>query len=266
MGHDELRDLTDAYVLDVLPEHERRTYEAHLTTCTECTEAVREGLRLAAALAQVVEQREPPAHLRRKVLETTRRSEPLAWKGAAPPRRGMAPALTVAAALTAVALGVYAATVRGDVTRLRAELEQVQARAVSAERELVHLREAAQSGERARVVLAATDVSQVVLRGQGAAPNAHGRALWSRSAGLLFSASNLPALPGGRTYQLWIVTKSRPLSAGLLTVDSRGRANLVADMPQTAEPVQIALTNEPAGGVAAPTGEVVLAGDVSPSL
>lgn len=255
MSHDELRELTESYVLGALTQEERRALEEHLTTCAECAKDVRELMRVAEALGQLVEQREPPPQLRDRLLEAvggsparTRRSVPL-WMAAA-------------AALAAIGAGLYAVTVHVASARLEAELQEARSRIASTERELVQLREVAGAAERARMVLVAEDVSQIELEGQPAAPNAHGRALWSGSAGLLFTAADLPALPAGRVYQLWVVTDSQPLSAGLVTPDAAGRASLAAGMPSGTRPVQIALTIEPAGGVPAPTGEVLLAGAV----
>ena len=78
---------------------------------------------------------------------------------------------------------------------------------------------------------------------------------------MVFNASNLPPLPAGRTYQLWVVTAQAPISAGLLTPDAQGSVsetfNTPPDIPQ---PVAMAVTIEPAGGVPAPTGERYLVG------
>jgi anti-sigma-K factor RskA len=94
---------------------------------------------------------------------------------------------------------------------------------------------------------------------------ASARAFWSRSRGMVFTASNLPALPPGRVYQLWVLTaQPAPISAGLLTPDSQGSVNETfitpSDIPQ---PVALAVTIEPAGGVPSPTGEKYLVGTVA---
>jgi anti-sigma-K factor RskA len=115
-------------------------------------------------------------------------------------------------------------------------------------------------------VLTAPDVARIDLAGQTpVAPQATARAFWSRSRGMVFTAANLPPLPAGRVYQLWVVTAQRaPLSAGLLTPDGQGSVsatfNTPADIPQ---PVALAVTIEPAGGVPAPTGDRYLIGTVA---
>jgi anti-sigma-K factor RskA len=82
---------------------------------------------------------------------------------------------------------------------------------------------------------------------------------------MVFTASNLPPLPAGRVYQLWVLTaQPAPLSAGLLTPDAQGGVNeTFSTPPDIPQPVALAVTIEPAGGVPAPTGEKYLVGTVA---
>ena len=102
---------------------------------------------------------------------------------------------------------------------------------------LMPRRRAASDGARGAAVGArAPDTARVDLAGQPAAPSASARAFWSRSRGLVFTASNLPALPEGRVYQLWVLTgQPAPISAGLLTPDRDGRVPPVRDPAGYAE-------------------------------
>ena len=111
------------------------------------------------------------------------------------------------------------------------------------------------------MVLASSDLIRVDLTGQASAPMATARAFWSRSRGLIFTASSLPPLPAGRTYQLWIVTPDAPVSAGLLRPGERGDVHAVFSTPRDVVRVAaVAVTVEPDGGVPAPTGEKYLVG------
>ncbi len=74
----------------------------------------------------------------------------------------------------------------------------------------------------ALAVLVAPDVARIDLAGQAAAPLARARALWSRDRGMVFSVTDLPPAPEGRVYQVWVVTSTAPISAGLLTPDASG--------------------------------------------
>ncbi len=144
---------------------------------------------------------------------------------------------------------------------LDARLAEATARAREAERATSDARRAADLAQSAIAVLAAPDLARIDLAGQPAAPAASGRALWSRQRGMVFSASNLPALPRGRVYQVWVVVPSGPISAGLIEPDASGGAGGVFQTPPNIPaPVAVAVTIEPAGGVPAPTGERVLVG------
>ena len=105
------------------------------------------------------------------------------------------------------------------------------------------------------------DVRRVDLAGQPVAPAASARAFWSRSRGLVITASNLPPLPPGRIYQLWFVTARAAVSAGLLTPDDRGGlTSTLSTRPDVPDPVALAVTLEPEGGRPAPTGDKYLVG------
>lgn len=110
-------------------------------------------------------------------------------------------------------------------------------------------------------VLAAPDLARIDLAGQPAAPAASARALWSRTRGMVFTASNLPPLPAGRVYQVWVVAGPAPISAGLLMPDAAGGGTVFFNTPpDIPAPQAIAVTIEPAGGLPAPTGAFYLMG------
>jgi anti-sigma-K factor RskA len=78
---------------------------------------------------------------------------------------------------------------------------------------------------------------------------------------MVFTSSNLPALPAGRVYQVWVVTAQAPVSAGLLTPDPGGTGlAFFSTPPDIPAPAAVAVTIEPAGGVPAPTGDMYLVG------
>lgn len=77
-----------------------------------------------------------------------------------------------------------------------------------------------------------------------------------------FYANNLPALPAGKTYQLWVIT-DKPVSAGVFSLDHgrKGRV-IIQSVPDVATIKKFAVSLEPAGGKPQPTGAVYLAGDL----
>jgi hypothetical protein len=108
-------------------------------------------------------------------------------------------------------------------------------------------------------LLESRSVALVQLHGTDGGQNGLGVALISENSKLAFFPANLPALPAGRTYQLWLIRDKAPgvVSAGTFT----GEATLQFANQELLSGVKtLAVTDEPAGGSAAPTGHKVLVG------
>ena len=257
-NHDDLREEAALYVLGALDSAEGNRFEAHLISCAECAAEVRALRHTVAALADAVPQIDAPPVLRQRVLSSVgarQPSSPLLSRSRAIPT--CLPWLAAAASLIAVQL-------RGELESLSLERRQAGARAEATDREIASARRIALEAQTTVRVISAPDLQRSDLVGQVVAPQASARAFWSRSRGLVFTASNLPRLPAGRTYQLWIVTSQAAVSAGIFQPDADGRAEAVVESPlDLPRPVAIAVTIEPAGGVPAPTGDKYLVGSVS---
>jgi anti-sigma-K factor RskA len=269
-GHEDLREHAALFVLGALTPEERAEFEAHLAGCDECASDVRSLSAVPARLAQAVPQIEPPPALRDRVLRsvTSGNSSVVPSPAPAASRTGaFAPWLAVAASLALmVALGGYALALRGRIGALEARLRDALARAEAGDRQLADVRRVAADAESRVAVLAAPDLNRIDLAGQPAAPQASGRGYWSRSRGLVFTATSLPALPAGRTYQRWVLpAQGPPISNGwLFRPDASGRAAALFDTPvDLARPAALAVSIEPDGGVPAPTGALYLVGRVA---
>jgi hypothetical protein len=226
---------------------------------------------VTAALPHGVPLIDPPASLRDRVMAVTGRATTAsAHVVALPPRPVRTRSLVAtagwlsAAALLAVSigLGVYSMSLQREISGLRSEVGDLNARLNQSDQRVAVATRLVALADARMAVLTAPDLRQVDLQGQPpVAPRASGRAFYSRSRGLVFTASDLPPLRAGRAYQLWVVTAQSPVSAGLLELDSAGRVtqafNTPPDLPN---PVAIAVTEEPAGGVTAPTGDKYLVG------
>jgi anti-sigma-K factor RskA len=263
MTHEELRELTGAYSLGVLGEPERRELEAHLATCTTCAEELRGFRAVAQGLALAVEQHDPPAGLRERVLAVAGAQQGRVMPPA--PQASSSPGvlwLAVAASIAAIALGLYAMALRSRVSALDEQLRAVSARTADTEQQLAALRTESARTRLTTAILASSDARPIQL----ASPTgtaASGRAFWSPSRGLVFTAAGLPALPAGRAYQLWIIPPGgAPVGMGLLPAETTP-AIAVASPPGVTRVATVAVSVEPAGGVPAPTGPIVLAGSVS---
>jgi anti-sigma-K factor RskA len=289
MTHDELHELTGGYVLGALSEAERQAFEAHAATCAVCAAEVKALRQVAHGLAYTVPQRDLPPDLRDRVLRTavaaTRddsgRSD-VQTLGSSDVREGGLPRrsaereggsalpawLAIAASIAAVALGLYAMTLRQRIEVLQDRLREATVRAEDLTRQSQVAHAVADQAREASVVLAAADVRRFELAGQKDAPRASGRAFWSPSQRrLVFTAANLPAPPTGRQYQLWVVPPGAgrdPVSAGMLPLESESGVTLAP--PLTIDQVgAVAVSEEPLGGVVGlPTGAIVLLGAAEP--
>jgi hypothetical protein len=106
--------------------------------------------------------------------------------------------------------------------------------------------------------LVGRDVSTMTLTSRSG-KDPYARIFWDRSSNAwTMFARNMPPLKAGRTYQLWIVTAKATVSAGTF-VAVNGVGVMRATFAVTRENLRaIAVTDEPAGGVAQPTGETIL--------
>jgi anti-sigma-K factor RskA len=253
-NHDALREQVPLYAVGALRGAERAAVAAHVATCAACAAEVAASLPVTAALAQIVAQHDPPASLRAAILAEARPTSPAArsspaWVG-----------WLAAAAMLVLTAGLtfYVGDLRRQVRRLESRLAEALVRVDEGERRVaVALREA----QAPLPVLTAPDVRMISLAGQTVAPSASARAYWSRSRGLVMTGANLPPLPPGRTYQLWFIRAQTPVSAGLLQPDASGQLRTVLNTPaDLPDPDVLAVTQEPAGGLPAPSGQIYLAG------
>jgi anti-sigma-K factor RskA len=163
----------------------------------------------------------------------------------------LAPALAFAGVLAAALTGVYAYQLRQQLTLVRSDLERV----------------TAENQELARVmdVVGSPRLRVIALGGQAGSPASEGHVLWSPdSKKAVLYAYGLPRPPAGKDYQLWVIAGGTPRSEGVFPVDARGQAtHVLPDVPDPAGVGAFAVTLEPAGGLAQPSGPMFLLGAVA---
>lgn len=144
-------------------------------------------------------------------------------------------------------------------TRANAE-QQIAASRQEAERRIMAANETALRAQMVSEVLAAPDLVRYGLAGGDGTPGGRGLLLWSRSRGIVLSASGLPKATPGSAYQLWLVTSTGATLAGSTGADTEGRISLATDkVPSIPRPVIGALvTMEPIGGGPVPSGPTIL--------
>ena len=156
-------------------------------------------------------------------------------------------------------------------TRAAAAEQQAQAASATATKEIASTRaeadrqiaEARDTAQRAQVVsnvLASPDLIRFNLGSPEAGNRASAQVLFSRSHGMVLSASRLAPSLAASVYQVWLLMDGLPVSAGTIKADDAGRATLSIDtLPNLPRAVTgVIVTTEPAGGSAAPSQTVVL--------
>jgi hypothetical protein len=139
--------------------------------------------------------------------------------------------------------------------------QRVAAAREDADRKIVEAEQIARKAQIVSDILAAPDLVRFNVTSGATTPRTYAQLLWSRSRGLVFSGSRVPAAPVGITYQAWLLTSEEPVSAGLFVPDTAGRVMLVTeDPPRVPRTVTgVAVTLEPTGGRATPSGPTLLA-------
>jgi anti-sigma factor RsiW len=233
--------LTVAYALDALDADERRAYEEHLVDCERCREELAsfwqttEALALAAtgAPSRTGPSPEPSPELRERILAEAR-AERQVVVPLEPGRRSLTPVLGAAAAIAAgvaLAVGLWAAQVSGDLDDTRAALDGARA---------------------AAAVLADPNAQTVELQ------TGQGRLVVADDGRAALVLDGLDAAPAGKTYQAWILdTGGVPASAGLF--DARDGPEVVA-LDGVVRPGEgVAVTIEDEGGADAPSSDPIVA-------
>lgn len=109
--------------------------------------------------------------------------------------------------------------------------------------------------------MAGPDVKMVVLADKSA-PQPLGRMFWNRATNeWMMVTYGLRAPKPGKTYQVWLVTDKAKISAGTFRPDAQGRTVMHANYALARDALRaVAITEEPDGGMPAPTGPMVVVG------
>jgi hypothetical protein len=229
LRHD-LHSLAGVYALDAVDEGaEVDRFNRHLNRCQSCASEVRGFREVATALAFAAAT-EPPPELRAQVLAAAART------------RQLPPEVRTHARPRRVRTRVpWVPWLSGVVAQAHTQQELNQAQAENHAISLVLsapqvklLSHSTTKGGAATVVLAADRHELVVI------------------------TNGLPALPSGKVYQLWLIGKTKIVSAGLLPTAKSGRtAPVLASGLVKGD--ELGLTVEPAPGSAQPTTTPILA-------
>ncbi len=105
----------------------------------------------------------------------------------------------------------------------------------------------------------------VSMTGQ-ATPNAKAKVFWDTNKNQwVIYVLDLPTAPADKVYQLWYITNDQQkLSAATFRTDANGRGEIRVSVPSSTVPklAATAVTMEPQGGSAQPTGQIQLVGSI----
>lgn len=235
MTHQEYESIAALDALGVATGGEVAALRLHLAACPPCRLAREEFGEASAMFALALAPMAPPAYVRAAILaEVSPQSRARRW--------WLVSAATLFLALWGWReLDVRAAWMREAAQRAEIARLQQQNGRLSAE----------------IAALASADTRTISLSGQEIAPSASAKVFLEpgRRRALVFF-HDLPANPGDKSYQLWIIRagEARPMSAGVFDVTGSGKASIVIEnLPVETELKALAVTLEPRGGVAEPT-------------
>ena len=231
----DLHDLTPAYALDALDPAEREEYEGHLATCERCREELEGFWQVSGSLARAAGGPPPPASLRERILEQARQRaarqrsvqrHPVAASFAVPVLSSVA----AVAAVVAIGLGVWAASLSNELDDVRGQL-------------------ASDAG--AVAILAdpqtARSSSSPAQTAASSCPRPAGRRWWSRAS---------TRAPAGKTYEIWVIEGGKPKPAGLF--EAAGTRTVLTLSRPVPDDAIVAVTVERDGGVSLPTGTPII--------
>ena len=238
--------LAGAYAMDAVSGPDRARFERHLAGCAECAREIA-GLREATARLAAATAVAPPPALKARVMAAaaaTRQRPPATepeapartWRARGWPARGRlalaaGAVATAAVAAAAVVFGVSNGSTSDQLSRAQASSQQIAA--VLTARDATMMTGAVKGGGTVTIVMS------------------HAR------RELVFTAADLHALPGARGYELWLIGPAGDRAVIMLPPVRHGMTGpVIAAGLRPGD--HLALTAEPPGGAAHPTGPMML--------
>jgi anti-sigma-K factor RskA len=248
-GHEQFAEDLALLALGSLEGDERLALEKHLQECAGCRREL-EWLRGDMALLSLsTAGPKPPGRSRERLMAAMAR-EPRRAAAAKRSWWALAPALIAAGLALAVVF-----LVRQD-SGLRKQIAGLQSEAASQQVDLRRAREIVST-------LTASDAMRVTLVAAKTPPQPQGKAIYVRDrSSLIFIASNMPAVPAQKAYELWLIpANGAPIPAGVFKPDAHGSATVVnPPLPAGIEAKAFAITLEPEAGSTTPTMPIVMLG------
>ena len=250
--HEQFADDLSLYALGALQGEERRALERHLEECSACRQELEKLQGDVALLAFSASGPRPPARSRGRLMaaiaKEPRRAQlrpqaRLAWRSALP-------------WMAALAMIVIAILLSHQNSVLRVRLAEFETRSSKQEQQLLEAKQLLST-------LSSPDAEHFTLVAGKNPPQPQGKAIYVRKSGILvFLASNMPAIPAQKAYELWLIPRSgAPIPAGLFKPNARGTAAVIRPpLPTGVDAKTFAITIEPEAGSSAPTSQIIMMG------
>jgi anti-sigma-K factor RskA len=249
--HEQFADDLSLHALGMLQAEERAALEQHLHECAACQRELQQLRGDMAYLALSASGPKPPQRSRQRLMAAIAQ-EP---RGVAVPKRRGAwwPVLEWVAAAAAVAIVALLLKQNSDLKQHMTAMKS----------EFVQQQQQLEQTNRVVATFTAPESQQVTLVAAKAPPQPQGKAFYLRNrGGLVFLATNMPAPPAQKAYELWIIpTSGAPIRAGVFKPNAHGSAAVVnPPIPTGVEAKAFAITVEPEAGVDAPTTKPIMVG------
>ena len=257
VSHAELAELLGAYSLHALEDDEMAMVDAHLATCDTCSNELAAHFDVAAALGTVVETPVSPAIWDRIATEV--RANASRKEAVVPDPAPSSPPLLSAVpdrVAPVIALDAAREAKRFRMRGLRIAVGSAAAAAAVVIPLTASLTGSASPSLAALGARAEREPGSVTMSLKDPNGRQLARAVLTASGKGYILRDSLPALPAGKTYQLWAVT-GKTVSAGVLGRDP-GVSAFTVDAPATA----LAISVEPTAGSIVATTTPVAVGTV----
>jgi anti-sigma-K factor RskA len=248
MTCEEFEELSGAFALDAVTPAEREAAEAHLAVCAACSRRLQEFRAVVDLLPYSVQQVNPPASLKDRLLEAIRMestpSQPVPINAGARPRPRRSWSTQLLAIAAVLALLLFGGMTAWNIT-LQQQNSSLQQQNTALNQEVASLQH--------QLALA------FGLHGNGVS----GKLIYLPQQNItLLVIDGLPQLHGTQVYQGWLIHGKQPTSIGLLNMQN-GVASVI--YPGTIAGYQVAAVSREPGPQASknvPAGSVVAAGEL----
>jgi hypothetical protein len=257
--HEQFADDLTLYALEELTGAERQAFEEHLAGCAACRRELQAMRADFGLLGLSTSGPQPPARSKDRLMRAIAaepRGVSLPEPAAAPQRSWL---WSLVPAFAALGLLIFAGAMwRGNVG-LHDQLAELQGRSLDQTTQLERVNQELR-------LLTSPDAVHVSLNPQKSPKEPSGTAIFSPSQKrMIFMANNLPAVPEGKAYELWVIpANGAPIAAGVFKPDEHGNAVIMDHpLPENVQAKAFAITVENEAGSDKPTSPIVLVGAVS---